>query len=56
MARLHTSFVLGYHGCARQVGETVLAGDTSLIRSERDYDWLGPGTYFWESDAVRAWE
>lgn len=24
--------------------------------SERDYDWLGPGIYFWESDPVRAWE
>lgn len=56
MARLHTSFVLGYHGCDRAVGERVLAGDLSLAHSERDYDWLGPGVYFWEADPRRAFE
>jgi hypothetical protein len=54
--RLHTSFVLGYHGCSRDVGEAVLAGSIKLAKSERDYDWLGPGIYFWESDPRRAWE
>ncbi|WP_245318442.1 hypothetical protein [Bradyrhizobium sp. DOA1] len=24
--------------------------------SEKAYDWLGPGVYFWEGDPVRAWE
>ena len=56
MARLHTSFVLGYHGCDSDVGERILAGADDLSRSERDYDWLGPGAYFWESDPRRAWE
>lgn len=28
----------------------------ALERSDRDYDWLGPGIYFWESDPVRAME
>lgn len=56
MARLHTSFVLGYHGCDRSVGERVLAGKLSLAQSERDYDWLGPGVYFWEADPQRALE
>lgn len=56
MARLQTSFVLGYHGCDRSVGEKVLLGDTDLRKSEKDYDWLGPGVYFWESDPRRAWE
>lgn len=56
MARLHTSFVLGYHGCDRAVGERVLAGELSLAHSERDYDWLGPGVYFWEADPRRALE
>ncbi|WP_206363502.1 hypothetical protein [Sphingomonas crocodyli] len=27
-----------------------------LIHSDRDFDWLGPGAYFWESDPVRARE
>ena len=27
-----------------------------LRASDKDYDWLGPGTYFWEGDADRAAE
>lgn len=56
MSRLHTSFVLGYHGCLEKTGEKILAGLSSLESSENDYDWLGPGVYFWESDPRRAWE
>ena len=56
MSRLHTSFVLGFHGCDKTVGEQVLAGSLALIQSERDYDWLGPGIYFWEGDPTRAQE
>jgi hypothetical protein len=55
LTRLHTSFVLGFHGCDRPVGEA-LTGKLDLIQSDRDYDWLGPGVYFWEGDPVRAWE
>lgn len=28
----------------------------SLIQSDRDYDWLGPGAYFWEAAPQRAYE
>jgi hypothetical protein len=56
MPRLQTSFVLGYHGCDASVGEKVLAGEADLLKSDKDYDWLGPGAYFWESDPLRAWE
>ena len=55
MHRLSSSFVLAYHGCRRQVGERLLAGE-SFNPSENDYDWLGPGTYFWESNPGRAME
>jgi len=55
MARLQTSFVLGYHGCSAEVGEAILSG-VPMDGSDRKYDWLGPGIYFWESDPVRAWE
>lgn len=55
MARLHTSFILGYHGCSAETGEKVLSG-RSLDGSDQNYDWLGPGVYFWEADPVRAWE
>jgi len=54
--RLSTSFVLGYHGCDRVIGEKLLAGNTLFQKSENAYDWLGPGIYFWEANPQRAME
>ena len=56
MSRLATSFVLGYHGCDKDVGLRAINGDSALIQSDKAFDWLGPGTYFWESDPGRALE
>lgn len=56
MSRLATSFVLGYHGCDRSVGLKAVNGDIDILQSNRDFDWLGPGAYFWESDPQRALE
>ncbi|RIK95540.1 MAG: hypothetical protein DCC73_04050 [Proteobacteria bacterium] len=56
MSRLHTSFVLAYHGCDQKIGEQILTGKATFKKSEEDYDWLGPGVYFWESDPHRARE
>jgi hypothetical protein len=52
---LASSFVLGYHGCDRVVGERVLAG-AELVPSANAYDWLGPGIYFWEANPRRGLE
>jgi hypothetical protein len=51
--RLTTSFVLGYHGCDRDIGERLLAGE-AFKPSNNDYDWLGPGVYFWEANPRRG--
>jgi hypothetical protein len=56
LSRLATAFVLGYHGCDQAIAQRAVAGDLELIHSKRDFDWLGPGAYFWESDPRRAWE
>lgn len=56
MSRLATSFVLAYHGCDESVAQQVIAGETALLQSDKEYDWLGPGAYFWESDPQRALE
>ena len=56
MHHLSTSFVLAYHGCDRDLGEGLLSGAKSLKPSDNDYDWLGPGAYFWESNPHRALE
>lgn len=53
MERLAFSFVLGYHGCDRSVGERVLNGD-AFVPSNNEYDWLGPGVYFWEANPLRG--
>jgi len=52
--RLSTSFVFGYHGCDRALGKKPIAGTTGFRKSENDYDWLGPGVYFWEANPDRA--
>lgn len=56
MHHLSTSFVLAYHGCERRIGESLLSGKKLLKLSNNDYDWLGPGVYFWESNPDRALE
>ncbi|HWQ91616.1 MAG TPA: hypothetical protein VN673_08090 [Clostridia bacterium] len=48
--------IVGYHGCDASVVTKVLAGEEGLARSERDYDWLGPGIYFWEHGPQRAYD
>ena len=49
------SFVLGFHGCDKLTGEKILSGkEPHLLRSEKKYDWLGHGIYFWEGNPSRA--
>ncbi len=45
--------MLGYHGCSEPAAEAVLAGK-AFKPSENDYDWLGPGIYFWQANPKRA--
>ena len=48
--------VLGFHGCDASVAAAVIERGAEMVKSEKSYDWLGPGVYFWENDALRAWE
>ncbi len=45
--------VLGYHGCRAGDADAILAG-SDFRESNNDYDWLGPGVYFWEHGPDRA--
>jgi hypothetical protein len=56
LPRLATSFVLGYHGCDLDTASRVIRGLEPLQPSDKPYDWLGPGIYFWEADYQRARE
>ena len=53
MHNLAATFVLGYHGCTREIGYTLLKNEP-FKPSENDYDWLGSGVYFWEANPDRA--
>lgn len=46
--------IIGYHGCDQEIAEKVLAGHEALKPSENDYDWLGPGIYFWVDSKERG--
>ena len=48
------NLVLGYHGCEEAIAERILAGAEKLRPSEKPYDWLGHGAYFWEGSPARA--
>jgi hypothetical protein len=53
--RLSSTFILGYHGCDRKIGERLLRGEP-FKPSTNEYDWLGPGIYFWEANPLRGLE
>ncbi len=53
MHRLSSGFILGYHGCDEIVAESLLKGE-EFKRSTNEYDWLGPGIYFWEANPQRG--
>ena len=48
--------VVGYHGTRLETARKIVQLDEPFTPSENDYDWLGPGVYFWEYAPKRAWE
>lgn len=54
MYQNQTSLILGFHGCDREKGKALLTQDKPFILSSNQYDWLGNGMYFWESNHSRA--
>ncbi len=50
------SIVFGFHGCDQSVADLVLHHGEVLAPSEKSFDWLGHGVYFWEGSESRAWE
>lgn len=47
--------VVGYHGCSMEAAEQILA-QQRFLPSQRAYDWLDEGVYFWEYAPYRALE
>ncbi len=56
MYSTYPNIVLGFHGCAENIGREIVNGKKDFIKSENNYDWLGHGIYFWEFNSKRALE
>lgn len=48
------SLVIAYHGCNLAVAQKIISGESQLIPSSNEYDWLGNGLYFWEDSHAHA--
>lgn len=48
--------IVGFHGCSREIRDRIVNHEVRMNKSEKSYDWLGNGMYFWENDLNRAWE
>lgn len=50
-----SGLILGFHGCCETLRKEIILDPTkTLIMSEKPYDWLGHGAYFWEYNEDRA--
>lgn len=56
MADFQSFDILAFHSCDRELGLQLINGNNELHSSNNDWDWLGPGIYFWEQDPARALE
>ncbi len=56
MPEFHSPDIIGFHSCDLDFGLRLLNGQDEIQPSENLWDWLGPGSYFWEQDASRAFE
>jgi len=50
------NLVIGFHGCDRDTRDKLLQNPHNIKKSEKPYDWLGHGMYFWEYNETRAVE
>lgn len=54
MPEYQSANIIGFHSCDIEVGIKLLNGEADILPSENNWDWLGPGSYFWEQDASRS--
>ena len=46
--------LIGFHGCEMETRDALLINPDTIKKSDKPYDWLGHGMYFWENNAERA--
>jgi hypothetical protein len=50
------NLIIGFHGCEEAVKQKLINSSNSIQISNKPYDWLGHGMYFWENNHDRAME
>lgn len=48
------NLIIGFHGCDEKIQTALLTGPNKIQVSDKPYDWLGHGIYFWENNYERA--
>lgn len=48
--------LIGFHGCDKSRQQALLANSDVIPISDKPFDWLGHGMYFWENNYDRAFE
>jgi hypothetical protein len=56
MYDIKPNLVIGFHGCERHVRDALLMNPNDYKISQKPFDWLGHGLYFWENNYERALE
>lgn len=48
------NLIIGFHGCEAAVRDALLKNPNEIKISQKPFDWLGHGIYFWENNYERA--
>jgi len=54
MYNTRPGLLIGFHGCDRSRQQELLQNSAIIPKSDKPYDWLGHGMYFWENNFERA--
>lgn len=54
MYNVRPNLILGFHGCDQETADKLINFPNKILKSEKPYDWLGHGMYFWENNMQRA--
>ena len=54
MYTIRPNLILAFHCCDLEVAQKLINSPNKIRKSEKPYDWLGHGMYFWENNLLRA--
>jgi len=54
MYDIKSNLIIGFHGCDRIIRDALLMNPNDYKISQKPFDWLGHGLYFWENNYERA--